>query len=181
MKKTIFIVLGLFALLFIIFEIGIVDFSIYRSNFSSHRTQTWRSNSSLGRFTDVHEQISLPNKEIVIKYDNKEFGSTHDTPEIVIDISDVDLGHYKIPFFKKSTIKISRDLAYNMNGKTPNLKYDIHLEGSYNYELNYTIIGLCSHKKAKELILDKLLDENQKNISEGINKQLSNEFERMNK
>ena len=103
-----------------------------------------------------------------MKYDTILVGDVGSYSAIYIDISDTNFSSLRIPFFKKSKYQISKIVKNTQVFKTDSTTCTFIIDGKTCTSGTYTIIGLCSYREAKRLVLEKVMNNIYKNVKEKI-------------
>jgi hypothetical protein len=94
---------------------------------------------------------------IIVIYKSKIIGDTSSLNPIKIDISNTDFGLMWIPLFKSSEFKISTMCKVEQYNNTNISRVHISGNGKINYSCKYKIIGLCTNRETKEIVIGNIM------------------------
>jgi len=169
MKNKIVIVLISLSVLLIIYELVSVDLHLYRSQCNNQSKSEWKKIKSISRISNSNEEIPDSHFAIVVKHDSTIIGDVGSVNPICIDISNADFGAIWMPFYKKSKYSISTSVEDEHVYKTDSTTFRINIEGKINVLGEYKIIGLCTYRKARGLIIEKVMNDVYESAKQKIN------------
>lgn len=106
---------------------------------------------------------------IVLVYEDFRIGDTLVQKPVIIDISKEDMGSFWMPLVKigRYDIRITLKKDYRFDHKNSNTT--ININGIVRLNGNYKILGICNSKKAKKLVINKILNDFYEEVKKGIN------------
>jgi hypothetical protein len=154
-------------LLTVLRESGIVGINFYKSYNSTTANNKWQFQKRIDRIGD--SKVMIEKIPIVVNYKSKKHGDISFSKTIKVDITNVNLGTIWTPILKISDYKISgicKDTFVLDSTKLSNGVIDVNA----NFEVtgHIKIVGFCSYREAKRMIIDHAMDEIYKNAKENI-------------
>lgn len=108
---------------------------------------------------------------VVLVYEDFRIGDTLAQKPVIIDISKEDFGSLWVPLVTIGNYDISITLKNDYQFDYKNSSTTIHINGKVSINGNYKIVGLCSRKRAKKLVVNKVLNDFYEEIKKGINEE----------
>jgi len=167
-KLVLISILGVIVLLGILIGTGIFHFSSYKSTYSSSLTSNWNNSKSIAKLDDSAEEISFSSVPVIVVYKAKRVGDIHAENPLKIDLSDKDFGRLWVPLFKKSTYNFTVACCHTAEIKTNSVKGQLFINGEIEISGQYTITGFCSSEIAKNLIIDKAMNDIYSEIKKNV-------------
>jgi len=174
MKHKKIVLLVSIVLLILILVLCSSDIQLYKSSLRNSTNSIWnnvKTSSTIGNTKKLLPNISY---SIVVKFNETLVGDIYSAKPIYIDISNNDFGTLWFPLYKKSEFQISTIIQDSQTFKTDSTTCNIQIEGKINVSGEYMIIGLCSYKKAKSLVIEKIMNDIYKEAKEKINQTTGN-------
>lgn len=195
MKKTvnrrrILLFVLLFLLVIVLRETGRLNFEYYKNNVKSSINYSWQC-TSISDTTDYEDEkaaqeraitnnggkypVPLKNMSVTAEYDGEKYAITLDTTsKITVHLSTFDPGIIWTPLIKYTSFKATADIGEQIVLTTPygnRVNTKLHnLNGTLTMNGHLSVIGICSYKEAKKIILQALL----KQVAEAARDQLKN-------
>jgi hypothetical protein len=189
-RKNLRILLIAVILIIALRETGIINFSYYNSNFNSTLTSSWQNKEISGPFgyendKTAKEKEFLNNKcghivmpgdiSVVAAYEDEKYtieGNSCDT--ITVLLSTFNPGILWTPLIKstsfEATANIVADYAiHKAYGSTVHSKYHT-LGGQISINGRLSIIGTCSYKEARRMVLNGVLKQVAEKVMEELQK-----------
>lgn len=158
-KKIILVVSVLILILFTAAcEMGLINFNLHKTKTSNTFNSKWNSNKATYNSKHSFEQKGDAPSGIIVKYDSKIIGDLDSKNPITIDISDSDLGIVWLPFYKYSDYEVLVDFKTEYSIKKDSTISDYSINGEINTSGKLKIFGISSYSKAKNMILDKIMN-----------------------
>jgi hypothetical protein len=166
LKLIVICVFGVIVLFGILIETG--TFSFYKNEVSSSVTSNWSNSKSIVRFKESTEEVSFESIPIVVVYKSKKVGDILSPNPVIIDISDKDFGPFWFPIIKKSGFDFTVICRNKAEVKTDFANGQIEINGEIHFSGHYKIIGFCSTANARNMIVDKVMNDIYENIKKNI-------------
>lgn len=180
-KRNIWQIIGVFiVILTVARETGYITADYYRSNasFSSNSVTNSSSNTST-RGENMGREIKKPQTRVIVIYMGKEYGDANPSitvltsnisnPPLRIDISDISFGVFLwTPLYKYTSIDYTKSLSHNTSIYGNGINSSFSTIGHINVNGTFSIKGICSHKTAKEIVLQKVMSDIYKQAKSNI-------------
>lgn len=189
-KKLLIAIVGLVILLIILLEFGLVDLHFYKSFIGSNEA-TWSTINKTshllrkdGHFTEVEYDddnifsyhIIIKDKDKILYKQNVIAMDADNRINIIAEFKEVNYsGNYILPMFKKYNMKyyckinaVGKQSKKIDNGldKIKKISIDAEVKG----EIKAKVIGVCSVRKAKDIVYDNAIEYIKKYILNQLNK-----------
>ena len=136
-------------------------------------SQTYASPTTI-RVDKSSQDASPETVPIVLVYEDFRVGDTLAQKPVIIDISNEDFGSLWVPLVKIGKYDISKTIKKDYQFDYKNSATTINIKGKVSINGNYKIIGLCSTKMAKKLVINKILNDFYEEVKKGINEEAPN-------
>lgn len=153
-------------LLIVLRLVGIIDLNLYSSSINSCQSATIASSKKLGTY---RIEFEYNNKNI---YTHMIMNNTEEIVPVIVKIEGYKFtGNYFMPFYKKFTA------TYKCTFKTPNMSTnnvfteENQISGKVEGTVEAEIKGICSIKKAKDLVIEKAFNSMKDYVVDSISKQ----------
>jgi hypothetical protein len=147
---------------------GTVKWSLYKSEFSDSTYSKWNNSSSVFRLNNSKDKMLTSSVSFIVVYKSKIVGDLHSPNPIKIDISNKDFGSLRSPLFKSSDYKFTVNCKKIIDTETESAVGRLVIDGKIYVSGHYKIVGFCSSETARNLILDKVMNDIYTNVKKNI-------------
>lgn len=162
--------LGIIVLFSVLFGIGIIKVSLYKSDMSSNISSTWNNTKSVGILNGSNEKSSFPELSFIVVYKSKIVGDLNAANPIKVDISDKDLGSLWFPLVCESDYKFSIPCKYTQEINTDSVIGKKIIDGEIHVSGKYKFIGLFSKEIVTNLVVDKVMNDIYNDVKKHLDK-----------
>lgn len=171
-RRLLYILLICFVASIILRETGIFDFSLYKSDIKSNSTANWSDNSITGTSSIDFDEFSynercnfggdLKNFPIYVSYGSKKIGDTTQCKSIEVKIDKISHGLLWTPLYKSTNFTVTAscndyaELITNKEGKASGTTHRFNC--TMTIKGHITITGISSYRKAKNLLVDYVMN-----------------------
>ena len=148
-KKIIIVVAFVIGITIILRQIGWLDINLYKSEFGNNQS-LYTSKKNIDTKESFSFNLAFKNQDKILAqliYDDSK--SSPISIECKLEEM-VYSGNYRLPFYKVFKVKYKCDIT------TVKSDLDKNVEGKVEGDINAKIIGLCSTKKVKDVIIKEI-------------------------
>jgi len=168
------IIIALCALILIGFLVENDNIVSYKSKCENSITvDDWTVNTASYRLDNTKNDIPSQTIPVVVIYNSKIVGDTTFQDPYIIDISNWNRSSsLQVPFYKKKEYDLSIKCTDSYEIKTDKFGIQYKINGKIKFSGKQRVIGLCSSRKADNIMIDNVMNNVYEHIKEKLNAKL---------